>query len=430
MSRGPTTFTLILGLFFVALLLALSLAGTLSLRAALRTAGDTYGHLIAATAISADALNDSTDPTAKKTLDDMQRLGVHFSSDPPPISPVRSAPMLLELQHRIGEILEDPSRVAVAQFPEPQLWIRSQRDPSRWIVFNAALYRQQLMRSIILTAILAGLIALAVAAIGARMLTQPLERLAQNANAWIAGASIAPSLRKSPREVRSLAAAISNASARLRAATRDRELMLAGMSHDLRTPLARLRIALELGDADDATRRAAMIDDLEQLDSALEQCLAFVRDGRDESVRNLDIATLAAQLIGLRMQPDDWNLRSPDTLFLDGRPILLRRALSNLMDNAERYGKPPFDIVLSQNAKTVSVAIDDRGPGIDAALSDKLGQPFVRGDSARGGGGSGLGLSIVARIVELHGGALKWTNRDGGGFQVRIELPVEPAQSG
>lgn len=423
MKRGPTTFSLILGLFFVAIVVALTMAASLSLRFTLHAAADNYAHLLVATATVADELKERNDVEALKSLGDLQRVGLAFSSSAPAPPSIRIAPMLVELERSIGEILGDPQRVVATQAPEPQIWIRSQRDTSRWIVMTAAVYRTQLARSTILIMLLAGLIALAVAAIGARLLTRPLERLANNADSWIAGASVSHSLRGSPREVRALAASISNASERLRSAARDRELMLAGVSHDLRTPLARLRLALELGDADDPLRRSAMVEDLEQLDSALEQCLAFVRDGRDEAVRDVDVATIAGQLIGLRRQPEDWNLDSPPTVHAGVRPVLVRRALANLMDNAERYGAAPFEIAIKKTGAILSIDVRDRGKGVRAELLDQLGQPFVRGDRARGGGGSGLGLSIVVRIAQLHGGSLHLSNRNGGGFSARIDLP-------
>jgi signal transduction histidine kinase len=151
--------------------------------------------------------------------------------------------------------------------------------PGRWIVMSEPSNRERVRASSAGIAVLAGLIALALAALLARLLTRPLERLAGSAGALLAGEPVA--LDGSPREVEHLAQAFREAGARLRGSARERELMLAGISHDLRTPLARLRLALELGDAADPQRGVAMVADLEELDGALEQCLAFVRDGRD-----------------------------------------------------------------------------------------------------------------------------------------------------
>jgi two-component system osmolarity sensor histidine kinase EnvZ len=222
--------------------------------------------------------------------------------------------------------------------------------------------------------------------------------------------------------VQQLALAIGEAGARLRGAAAERELMLAGISHDLRTPLARLRLALELGDAGDPQRREAMVADLEELDGALEQCLAFVRDGRDEALRDCDVSTLVGQLLALRIHPDDWHFEGPAELHAQLRPTLLRRALGNLMDNAERYGAAPFDVVLTGEAQMLSVTVADHGSGAPFDVLERLGKPFERGDHARGGIGVGLGLSIVKRAAELHGGTLELRNADDGGFVATLRI--------
>ena len=423
MKRGPTTFSLILGLLAVALLLALTLAATLSLRVGARSAGDVYTHVVLATALAADELSAHADVGSSAALAQLERLGVHFSTNDPPAPTVRVVPIVLEIGRAVGNLAGDSARVAVTQVPEPQIWIRSAHDPRRWIVLQAISYRQQAIDSTLFITLIAGLIALVVAALAARLLTRPLERLAQNAGALLNGEPVSGLLRGSSREVRRLAGAIGDASERLRSAAHERELMLAGISHDLRTPLARLRLALELGDAGDPQRRAAMVDDLEQLDAALEQCLAFVRDGRDEALRDIDIATIVGQLIPLRTHAEDWHLDAPPTLHARVRPTLLRRAIGNLMDNAERYGAAPYRATLSRDAENIYVRVADRGAGVAPELIDKLGQPFLRGDPARGGRGSGLGLSIVARTAQLHGGSLRLRNDEPHGFVAEIIMP-------
>jgi len=425
MTRNPTTFSLILGLLMLALLLALSLASMLSTRITLKAGSDTYGHLAVAAALAADELATHKDADASETLGELSGVGLRFSHASPPPATVRLSPMLRDIRSKVADIIGDPSRVAVTQTPDPQIWIRSAHDPQRWIVLRALSYRRQVVVSTFLVTLMAGLIALLVAAFAARMLTQPLERVAAHAQALLAGEPVAQTqLTSSPKEVKQLALAIGQAGERLRHAARERELMLAGISHDLRTPLARLRLALELGDANDAQRRDAMVADLEELDSAIGQCLAFVRDGRDEPHRDIDLITLLGQLLALRAQPDDWHLRGPAVFSARVRPSLFRRAIGNLMDNAERYGAAPFEVVLDCDDAGWSVSIVDHGPGVPSEQLKTLGQPFERGDPARGGIGTGLGLSIVARAAELHRGTLSWRNGTGGGFVACIRIPA------
>ncbi|WP_017461253.1 ATP-binding protein [Dyella ginsengisoli] len=425
MRRGPTTFSLVLALLVAALVLALTLGGFLSTRAGLRALGDSYGRLVVATATSVDALASRDDPAARATLARLQRSGIRITTESPPPSLRRVVPVVEEVGHVAGELLGDPSRVVVVQRPEAQIWVRSERLPGHWIVMQAVSFRRQVIRSMLLVMLFAGLVAAAVAALAARLLTRPLERLAAHAPALLGGQSIQQHLRGSPREVRDLADALGAAGEELRQSARERELMLAGISHDLRTPLARLRLALELGDANDPGRRDAMVNDLDELDKALAQCLAYVRDGSDEAVRAIDIPTLLGQLMALRHAPDDWHYEGHDDAVLHARPSLLRRALGNLMDNAEHYGAAPFRVRLQRAGDELSISVEDHGPGVPEDLLARLGQPFLRGNAARTGAcGTGLGLSIVKRAAEISGGRLQLANRSGGGFSATLVLPL------
>lgn len=425
MKRAPSTFALVLVLLAAALLLSLALSSMLQRRFGRQVVSDSYGRLAAATVTATDELAARPqDPATRRVLAALEALGVQVSQAQPPTSRVhRVAPALNAIARTAGSLLGETSQVIATQTPDSQLWVHSARDPARWIVLRAPSYRARLLDSTLVLSLLAGLIALAAAGLAARVLTRPLERLAGHASSLLAGAPVGATVEGSPREVHRLAEAIGIAGEQLRAAARERELMLAGISHDLRTPLARLRIALELGDAGDTDRRAAMVADLEELDSALEQCLAFVREGRDEAVQRIDLSVLAGQLLALRAQPDDWRLDAPGTLAVIARPTLLRRALGNLMDNAERYGAAPFEVTLAHEDAAIVACVADRGPGVPPSLLSRLGQPFLRGDRARSGTGSGLGLSIAARAARLHGGTLAFANRPGGGFLATLRLP-------
>lgn len=426
MSRAPRTFTLVLSLVALALLLALTLNRALANRLGRDITSNAYGRLAAATVVSIDALSAHDDPSSQRSLARLAGIGVRMTDAPPPPANRHATPAAVATAEELGHLLGDPARVSVRNTEGTQFWVRSAHVPGRWIVLQAPSYRRAIISSTMLVALLAGLIALVVAALVARLLTRPLERLAGDAPALLDGEALPGRLRGSPREVRHLAAAIAAAGTRQREAARGRELMLAGISHDLRTPLARLRIALELGDAGDDDRRAAMVADLAELDHALEQCLTFVRDGRDESPRDTDVATLVGQLLALRELPEDWQYSGPASLPASVRPGLLRRAIANLLDNAERYGAAPYAVTLQRDDREIKLRVEDRGPGVPVELLPQLGRPFVRGDAARGGGGSGLGIGIAMRAAVLHGGTLELRNREGGGLGAELRLPITP----
>ncbi|MBD8880465.1 hypothetical protein IHE49_08220 [Rhodanobacter sp. 7MK24] len=428
MNRKPTTFTLVLALLALALLLALGLSSALSVHFNRQIAANIYGRLASATAVATDELALRHDAEAGRVLARLAEWGVRVETGTPPPSTVRVAPVALAVGKQVGEQLRlaDPARVAVVQTPDTHIWVPSAHVPGQWVVMSEPSNRARLLASSVGIAMLAGLIALVLAALLARLLTQPLERLAGSAGALLAGEPVA--LDGSSREVERLAQSFREAGARLRGSARERELMLAGISHDLRTPLARLRLALELGDAADLQRREAMVSDLEELDAALEQCLAFVRDGRDEVPDAIDLATLLGQLLGLRREPDAWQLDGPDSLRVVARPRLLRRAISNLMDNAEHHGAAPFRAVIGRDACGVFVSVADKGLGVPELLLPQLGRPFLRGDRARSTAGTGLGIGIAMRAAELHGGALELANISGGGFVATMRLP-DPSSS-
>jgi two-component system osmolarity sensor histidine kinase EnvZ len=224
LKRAPSTFALVLMLVAAALLLALALSGVLQRRFGRQVVSDSYGRLALATALAADELaSRPRDPASRQVLDALRPLGVQVSDAQPPAPSVRRiAPALTAVANTAGGLLGDPARVVATQTPDSQLWVRSTRDPARWIVLRTPSYRSRLFDSALLLSVLAGLIALAAAGLVARVLTRPLERLAMQAPAVLAGMPTAASLEGSPREVRRLARAIGDAGARQRGAARER----------------------------------------------------------------------------------------------------------------------------------------------------------------------------------------------------------------
>ena len=212
-------------------------------------------------------------------------------------------------------------------------------------------------------------------------------------------------------------------------AGRERELMLAGVSHDLRTPLTRLRLALEFMDHDSELTED-MVRDIEDMDAILDQFLAFIRDGRDEPVEELDFSELVRETLA----PYNQNGERVRLCLEPIPPFPLRRVstkrlLTNLVENALNHGGgDAVEVVASlagdYNAPYVVLSVLDRGNGIDPAELDSIFNPFIRGDRARGGRGTGLGLAIVRRIAALHGGSVELRNRSGGGLEARVRLPL------
>ena len=214
----------------------------------------------------------------------------------------------------------------------------------------------------------------------------------------------------------------------LEQAARERELMLAGVSHDLRTPLTRLRLSLELMSSD-AELTEEMIRDVEDMDAILDQFIAFIRDGRDEPLERLDLAALIREVVAPYNQHGERVRLCLQVLpEVSLRRVSVKRLLTNLIENALRYGGDAVEVAASlggeETAPYLVLSVLDRGQGIDPAELASIFNPFIRGDRARGGRGTGLGLAIVRRIAALHGGSVDLRNREGGGLEARVCLPL------
>ncbi len=227
-----------------------------------------------------------------------------------------------------------------------------------------------------------------------------------------------------PEEIRSLCEGFNQMSRDLMKLEADRRLMLAGISHDLRTPLTRMRIAAELADSN---IDPAMIHDIEDMDAILKQFLDYARDGSEEQPELHDLNALVqevGQRFAVRGHVIELDLGTvPSFAF---RRHSIRRVLDNLIDNAVRYGKSGVRVETRRAADAVSVTVSDSGPGIRSGSPADFVKPFAREDVSRSERGAGLGLTIVDRVMRLHGGRLRLENADGGGLRVTIELPFRP----
>ena len=203
---------------------------------------------------------------------------------------------------------------------------------------------------------------------------------------------------------------------------RERAMVLAGISHDLRTPLSRLRLALEMSGAESG-ESAAMIEDIGEIDAIIGQFLDFAR-GESEEKAPEDLDALVHELAEhyQRLQKDVRVRTEGQNKFSFAR-MALRRAIGNLIDNALRYAGEPVEVELAKTPKAVVIEVRDRGPGIPAGEAERLKRPFTRLHAARSGAaGAGLGLAIVERIARAHNGTLELLPREGGGLVARLTL--------
>jgi len=277
--------------------------------------------------------------------------------------------------------------------------------------------------------------ALLVALLGAFLIVSrisaPLRNLARSARLVGRGRTPPKLPERGPLEIATVARAFNQMAGDLARTDADRTLILAGVSHDLRTPLARLRLGVEMSGAPDS-EVAAMVADIEEMDRIIGQFLDFGRGEPQEPTQSIDLARLVADVLEpYRLRGIHFAMDLPPTCVLPARALPVRRALANLIDNAIRYGgdDQTIDIRLSTDDEEAMLEVADRGPGIPESEMERMRHPFTRLEIARSNTkGAGLGLAIVERILRAHDGRLELATREGGGLRAILHLPLEKAR--
>jgi protein-histidine pros-kinase len=294
------------------------------------------------------------------------------------------------------------------------------------------LYAPELPTSLLVADYLIRLAVIAAAAwLGARWLAAPVRRLVAASSAL--GVSLgadAPLPRLDERtgtfEVREAARVFNRMARELDATFRARGLLMAALSHDLRTPLTRMRMRLE-GDSESAVAARCIVD-IREMSELIETALDVFRNaGNDEPVRPVDVTALARSMVDDMAEAGQAVTLNGAASIALARPVALRRVLANLLGNAVRYGASA-EVGVDSDLERVRVRIDDRGPGISPELLEQVFQPFFRveGSRNRASGGSGLGLYIARDLIRRQGGDVTLANRPGGGLRAELVLPRAP----
>ncbi|ENM5750240.1 two-component system sensor histidine kinase EnvZ [Vibrio mimicus] len=230
-------------------------------------------------------------------------------------------------------------------------------------------------------------------------------------------------------EIRSVTRAFNRMSKGIQALEEDRALLMAGISHDLRTPLTRIRLATEMMSPEDSYLAESIISDTEECNQIISQFMDYLKPVNREAFEAVDINDIARDVAssegGYEVQIETDLQAELAPAF--GNPIAIKRSLSNLVVNALRYGNGWVKVSSGMTAdkKLVWLSVEDNGPGIDPSQVNKVFEPFTRGDTARGSEGTGLGLAIVKRIVSQHHGAVSVSNRSQGGLRAQISFPTK-----
>ena len=355
-----------------------------------------------------------------------QREGVHVlplapeESDVPPPPNRVAAIVAQEIRRQLGA----DTLVSFSEDNEEDLWVSFALDGDEYWVIMPRLRPPRMISwfwagwgvGVLLLSVLGAWLML-------RRINRPLMMVAKAAAVLGRGEQPARLTEQGPREIATLAHAFNQMADDIAQLESNRKLMLAGISHDLRTPLARLRLATEMN-VSDTREREAMIQDMDDMESLTRQFLDFAREDADEPIQAVNLRTLFDELRQRFAQRELIVSLTTNDMTLHARPQALRRALLNLLENAYRHGAPPVEVQVRQQDQRLIISVIDHGVGLPEEQLKTIKQPFRCGESARTDArGTGLGLAIVERVAQLHGGQLTLHNRPDGGFEARLGLP-------
>ena len=266
-------------------------------------------------------------------------------------------------------------------------------------------------------------IVLGLSVLGIRLLTAPLSTLTQAAERLGRNVNAPPLPEAGASDVIQAIRAFNDMQERIRRFVEDRTRMIAAISHDLRTPITRMRLRAEL--IGESEQQQKMLADLAEMETMIASTLSFAReDANPEARQRIDLVELltavCADIPQARLSMEPPSAPVP----IDAQPVALRRGFTNLIDNAVRYGSEA-QIALGSDDDNIIVTIDDKGPGIPDEQLDRVFRPFYRLDSSRSRdtGGTGLGLAVARTVFHAHGGDVLLSNRNGTGLRATVTLP-------
>lgn len=361
-------------------------------------------------------------------LSESERIQVYTAEPGEQVAPLPDRPFIRELASELKRQLGPDTTLALTRAGIPGVWVSFLIDGDAfWVLMP----RSRIERNEPLRWIGWGLLVLLLALGGAYFIVsrinRPLRELTRASTHLGRGATPQPVTESGPAEISTLARAFNQMTADLKRLDDERALLLAGVSHDLRTPLARIRLSAEMmDDRGDAALREGLEQDIGEIDAAIGQFLDFARlRDTEAAVPGTDLDTLVQDVVARYARAGkrvSFRASGARPLPLPLRPRAMQRLVANLIDNALRYAGPEVEVVTGTDGAMAFVEVLDRGPGIPPADAQRMLQPFTRLDSARGGSGTGLGLAIVERVAGMHGGAVQLLPREGGGLRARVEL--------
>lgn len=330
---------------------------------------------------------------------------------------------------QVSQKLGGEAEVRISSAEPYFIWVNPPQDKSMWISVPMTSFSEGDISPLTVYLLVIGILSVAGGWLFVRRLNKPLHALQVAALDVGRGNIPDPLKEQGSSEIIAVTSAFNQMSKGIKQLENDRALLTAGISHDLRTPLTRIRLATEMLPEGQDWIKDGIVHDIEDMNDIIDQFIDYVRQDKQERREKLSVNELIEDVVQARNIEEhhhiDTQLGSVPAILL--RKVAIKRVLDNLIENAFRYGSNRILIRSGKDDKRKQVffSVRDFGPGIPIDQIESLCQPFTQGDKARGSVGSGLGLAIIHRIVSLHAGTIDIHNHPDGGLIVTVALPLK-----
>ncbi len=350
------------------------------------------------------------------------------------IKDIPDDPFLKLVVKKITARIPPGNFVAINHYDIPGVWVSFEIDADMfWVLVPRLIQDRPFPWHWIGWGLVIAILAIFGAYVTTKRISRPIKNLIEAADKVRNGHKVGKIPLDSVTEFRELSEAFNEMADNLAQISKERNFLLASVSHDIRTPLTRIRLASEMLPPNSSSLKESLEEDVMEINDILNQFLDFARGFQDEPRVPVNLGKLLKEIQMKHKRMDQnfilkkKNIRTdiPKKLFIDLRPLAFQRCLDNLINNAFFYSTGRVTLEASLLEESITISIIDNGPGIPEEQKSKLLKPFERVDEARGNkGGSGLGLTIADRIVKAHNGKLELINRSEGGLDAKITIPI------
>ena len=363
-------------------------------------------------------------PKMAKAFHNETGIGVYREADAM-TSGLASAVLYPYRSEQMSILLGGSTEVRISDGDEYLFWIRAPQAPYLWVKIPLNGMEKGSVSPLIFFMIVISLLSVMGGWAFVRQLNRPLKSLEIAAEDVGRGNFPDPIIERGTSEIMAVTQAFNHMSRGIKQLEEDRNLLMAGISHDLRTPLTRIRLASEMMQEQDGFLKEGIEIDIEDMNNIIDQFIDYIRHDSKDKAELGDLNELVEEVINVETPNNRIiNFQIGECPEIPLRHVAVKRALANLVQNAIRYTTTDIEVFTGVEKKFAIIIVSDSGAGIPDADIERLFQPFTQGDTARGTEGSGLGLAIIKRIVESHGGKVELSNKPTGGLQAKVYLPL------